>query len=459
MTEPQVALEMDRHLTLDGRAANGPYAWLPFDVPPGIARLEIRYAYPGQQEAGSGNEIDLGLADPRGDSFPDFPGFRGWSGNFRREAVITPTFATPAYLPGDILPGTWKVLLGLYKLRPEGCPVKVAIRMWESPGEPPEDAVTLPTAASQSPASAVETEPRWFRGDLHSHTCHSDAPGSPRELAAAALQAGLDFLAVTDHNTSSHLPHVAAISPPLLLPGEEVTTYGGHMNVWGNQRLIDFRCSAAEDVRAVIETAHADGALVCASHPAMPGMGWTYGYDLPLDCMEVFHGPSGPLNPRVLAVWEELLQAGRRVVAVGASDCHCRKGEGANRLGSPVTWVQANRLQVAAILRSVGQGRVVVTERADLRLDLTVRRGDAVWTVGDRAVPGPARVGLAVAGGEGLDLRLVSGRGQEAGIRIDGDAFRTELDLDLADLRYVRAELIRAGTPDLLAGLTNPVWV
>ena len=43
----------------------------------------------------------------------------------------------------------------------------------------------------------------WYRGDRHCHTFHSDAAGSPERLHAAARQAGLDFLAIADHNTIS----------------------------------------------------------------------------------------------------------------------------------------------------------------------------------------------------------------------------------------------------------------
>ena len=50
------------------------------------------------------------------------------------------------------------------------------------------------------------------RGDLHTHTVHSDGALTVDELARFAAESGLDFIAVTDHNTISHhreLPQAA----------------------------------------------------------------------------------------------------------------------------------------------------------------------------------------------------------------------------------------------------------
>lgn len=49
-----------------------------------------------------------------------------------------------------------------------------------------------------------------MRIDLHSHTTVSDGTDTPAELLALARSIGLDVLAVTDHDTFEHLPHVRA---------------------------------------------------------------------------------------------------------------------------------------------------------------------------------------------------------------------------------------------------------
>ena len=70
---------------------------------------------------------------------------------------------------------------------------------------------------------------RTFRTDLHLHTCLSpcaELDNSPRGLARAARSAGLDLIAVTDHNAAFNVPAVrkAADGRPVVLGGMEVTS-------------------------------------------------------------------------------------------------------------------------------------------------------------------------------------------------------------------------------------------
>jgi hypothetical protein len=66
-------------------------------------------------------------------------------------------------------------------------------------------------------------EPRY---DLHSHTLASDGTLAPTELVARAARAGIDVLAVTDHDTTDGLAEAAAAAAAhglRLLPGVEVS--------------------------------------------------------------------------------------------------------------------------------------------------------------------------------------------------------------------------------------------
>src|SRR5579859_1256657 len=112
------------------RAQEKRYTHVPFEVPPGIRALHINYEYsdriPSDPLLSGGNTLDIGLFDPRG-TVPSSPGFRGWSGSHKLEFSVTETWATPPYLSGPILPGTWNVLLGPYKVGPRGCEYRVDI--------------------------------------------------------------------------------------------------------------------------------------------------------------------------------------------------------------------------------------------------------------------------------------------------------------------------------------------
>ena len=96
--------------------ARSPYLYLPFEVPEGTSRVDISYCF--DEEA---SILDLGLFDPFLQPFPSETGFRGWSGSARRRVFVARDDATPGYIPGEITPGTWQVVLGLAQVAPSGC--------------------------------------------------------------------------------------------------------------------------------------------------------------------------------------------------------------------------------------------------------------------------------------------------------------------------------------------------
>lgn len=62
-----------------------------------------------------------------------------------------------------------------------------------------------------------------MRIDLHAHTTASDGTDTPAELVAAAAAAGLDVVAITDHDTTSGWEQALAVRPPglTIVPGAE----------------------------------------------------------------------------------------------------------------------------------------------------------------------------------------------------------------------------------------------
>jgi hypothetical protein len=192
--------------------ARSPFIYLPFLMPSGATRLTVRYHYSGYMPAdehGDGNTLDLGLFGPGGPGGIAFGAadFRGWSGSFRSEVTITPTDATPSYLPG-LPPGEWNVFLGAYNIGPNDCrySVEVSVDTEDTEAGPP-----APAPTDEPPAVIARIAPRgpaWYKGDLHCHTFHSDGGSSLREITDAAKEQGLHFLAITDHNTISHHAHL-----------------------------------------------------------------------------------------------------------------------------------------------------------------------------------------------------------------------------------------------------------
>jgi predicted metal-dependent phosphoesterase TrpH len=79
--------------------------------------------------------------------------------------------------------------------------------------------------------AASERTRTWYRGDCHVHSVlSSDGELTVRQLASAAREAGLDFLATTEHNSADahSLWKTLATDELLVLLGQEVVTESGH---------------------------------------------------------------------------------------------------------------------------------------------------------------------------------------------------------------------------------------
>ena len=300
---------MTQALTVRVTATEGPYRPVPVEVPPGTTRIDVAMAYAKAGDC----IIDLGLMDPRATAFPSPAGFRGWSGGARDSFFVATDDATPGYVPGPIPAGTWTILLGLYRVPPGGAEVALTIRLDDAPRP----------AWSPEPAADVRVPaPGWYRGDLHCHTHHSDARGGPELLHEAARQAGLRFLAVTDHNTTTQRRYFSPRSSPdlVFIRGEEVTTAEGHANVFGAESWIDFRMTAPADAHLLAEAVRRAGGLLSINHDKPP-IPWRH--ELPaVDCMEAWQSHWFAGNWISLARYDARLRQGRRISLIGGSDWH-----------------------------------------------------------------------------------------------------------------------------------------
>lgn len=426
------------------------YSLVPFDVPSGCRQLEIRYAYTDRIDSDplltGGNTLDIGLFDARGVAAGS-AGYRGWSGSNKDHFVVGEDWATPPYAAGPMPTGTWHVLLGPYKVGPRGCDWRVEIRL--DPGIPPFERDLVRKDDPDRPMLAPARD-GWVRGDLHCHTRYSDGDSWPSEMLHAGAEAGLDFLGVTDHN---NVAHHAEYGPggdglPIVIPGIEVTTYGGHWNAWGTDRWWEFREPAAPAVERAMAAARAAGAFVSVNHPKPFGPPWEYGDIRSFDAVEVWNGPWAHRNSVALAFWESRLRAGQHLVAIGGSDTHVLRAPDpdprhAQALGTPTTWVEAGpNPDPRSILDGMRAGRTFISASPagpQLYLD---RAGDGV-EVTVRDAPGAA---LVILGDRGTIAAEASPAGEwSTSARVpDGTT-------------YVRAQLI---DPDGdIRALTSPLWL
>ena len=401
-----------RHFSRNDRET-GRYQYVPFEVTDGAESLTIAYRYSGDAEGVS--TIDLGLFEP-GSLDLGTASFRGYSGGAQRSITVGRTTSSPGYRAGPLPPGTWRVLLGLYKVAADG--VDVDIDVVESREKQPnaEAAAALSPAHRKADASrsASVNGLRWYAGALHVHTNHSDGTLAPAAVAAAARDAGLDFVAITDHNNTTWTREPMPASP-LAIVGEELTTPAGHASVWGLPRTawIDFRVApddrdAAAGINALAAGARRAGALVALNHPAADCAGCAWRQVIPdaLDAVEIWNGETGP-QEEAIALWNRLLRSGRRVTAVGASDWHRPPAP----LGAAAVRVRSNGLTEPLILGAIRDGRVVVMRDASTPAPaVTARCGPRTATIGDtlRCTRGePVAIDVTMRGLEQAQAALV----------------------------------------------------
>ena len=238
--------------------------------------------------------------------------------------------------------------------------------------------------------------PRLVPGDLHTHTVHSDGRRTPAELAAAARAAGLDFIASTEHNTTSaSLGWGAHAGPDLLvLDGQEVTTRDGHWLALGlgPGPVVEWRYRAGDGgLGRALAGVHERGGLAVAAHPflPLPGGDWRFGYQ-GLDAVEVWNGPWTPDDEATLGAWQELLAGtgGRSLPAVAGSDAH----DPGDQVGLPHNVALADGLDRRSILEALAAGRSWLAGSAGVDLRLEAAAGDRSAGIGERlAVPAGRR--------------------------------------------------------------------
>lgn len=202
--------------------------------------------------------------------------------------------------------------------------------------------------------------------NLHMHTVYSDGTGTHKDIADAAIRAGLEAVIVTDHNVlvqgvegyyriSRNPATPLRKSRVLLLVGQEVHDQDrepqkNHLLVFNANRDVS---TLADDPQTLINGVNEAGGLSFIAHPRDPEAPAFNETDISWEAWEV-HGYTGielwnglselkTLVPtrlhgvfyaffpqfighhpilEVIQRWDDMLAEGRRVVAIGGSDAH-----------------------------------------------------------------------------------------------------------------------------------------
>lgn len=194
--------------------------------------------------------------------------------------------------------------------------------------------------------------------NLHMHTRYSDGSGTHKDIAQAAMQAGLDAVIVTDHNVlvqGVEGYYRFARDRVLLLVGQEIHDQDrdpqkNHLLVFNANRDL---ATLADDPQTLINGVRDSGGLCFIAHPTDPAapafnetdISWVDWDVKNFTGLELWNGLSElktvvptklhgifyaffpqfighhPI-PEAIQRWDELLSSNTRIVAIGGSDAH-----------------------------------------------------------------------------------------------------------------------------------------
>jgi hypothetical protein len=197
-------------------------------------------------------------------------------------------------------------------------------------------------------------------GDFHVHAFPGDGALAPWTLRDEAARAGLDVLAVTNHNrtfTARFAGWLSTVSDgPIMIPGEEITAAEYHLIAIGVDRTVGAEGPAATAIAAV----HAQGGVAIAAHP-MPQF---HGYDEDatvgqLDGTEAAHPAEKPSEQEDFAAFFERARRLKPGMApIGSSDFHISP-----ELGLCRTFLFVRDRTAPGVLDAIRSGRTVASDQ------------------------------------------------------------------------------------------------
>ena len=335
-------------------------------------------------------------------------------------------------------------------------------------------------------------------GAAHVHTTLSDGAGTPEYVVQMGREAGLSFLALTDHNTDAARSLDEYRDGMLVLVGAEISTHQGHLLGLGMQPLT---FPLAKDARkALDDVRYLDGAAFVA-HPTSPReelawSGWEiegpWGLEVlnmdslwrqaswptllggllayPFDSVYAFASVLDRPDA-ALARWDALLRR-RNVAGLAGVDAHGRLFQQDEFLPSFSSYSSLFRVlrtyvvldsslsgeparDAAAVHDALARGRSYMAVEAIAPADaffFHANRGDETWQMGDTVPPAP-------------DLLLRAGgrlpRGARVALYLDGKRIavgRDALEFPARTAGTYRVEVSVEGwnVPWILS---NPIYV
>ena len=264
-------------------------------------------------------------------------------------------------------------------------------------------ASALAIGATRLEARATQAQPRWFKGNTHTHTLNSDGDTAPDDVVRWYREHGYQFLVLSDHNVLTSVDGLNALTGAderfLVIRGEEITdrfqTKPIHINGLNLDSVV-----APQGGGSVLETIQRNVDAIRAAngvpHVNHPNFGWAISSDdlarvRNNKLFEIFNGHpqvnnvGGGGSPGLEQMWDTILTRGILLYGIAVDDAHHFKrpwDAESSRPGQGWIHVRAERLTPSAILEAMERGDfyastgVVLTDyqATPASMTITVRR-------------------------------------------------------------------------------------
>lgn len=429
----------DNHLKLDlyiEKEKEGLYFELPFEVPEGVERMDIRYHYQRHHSYAIDNVtkteeiniVDLALASNTGD-------FIGSSGSNRSHIWISEYDTSLGYSPKEPESGIWNIIVGAYKIQDEGVHVIYDIDF-------------------------TFKKRILLKGDTHVHTTGSDGVLSVEEITKVAMKNKLDYLFITDHNNYAHNDTLISSKDITVIPGVEWTHFKGHANMLGIKRPFSgtYYANTTKEVQERLASARENNALVSINHPFDKYCPWKWGFDnVEYDLVEIWNGIMKESDMECIAWWQSMLAKGKRIPIIGGSDFH--RFNNFSIPGMPATCIYSMSKGQGDILEAIKEGHGFISYQVDgPEADICC---NGVYMGGILPFKDNLNVEFTfrnIKQGDIIEIYSADGLEKDVHVKEHGDV---AIIIAAKNKKFYRAQLYRKLLPEekpMLCLITNPIY-
>ncbi len=318
--------------------------WEAFEVPSNVSDVRIKFDYTPRGNGGIENHVNLLVYDSMGY-------FMGRHERGAKDFLIglNPSIAAKKTLP---LPGVWRLALeNHYLFTRVRYDIEIELRGNE--------------------------EYKWCKGELHTHSVHSDGVFTVSELNNYMKSRGFDFFFLTDHSNVTGWRELSQLNGSIGFPGEELNTFRGHALLLGCKEFVDWKNERGHErpISDIWKEVKLQHGVMGVAHPFLPrapvcvGCSWEHPEGpFDLDFGEVWSGQPGtePFALEAIHEWVHTLRRGRHVTATAGRDLH-KPDDGRSWMK---TFVRARRCELSEILYGIKHGMVYLSMGPEISVDI-----------------------------------------------------------------------------------------